>query len=102
VSSGDVIGEKAKEEEIEGDGASATEDGQNDSDYNYKDSAKFSTHMQGKTQAVSNFALSRWCECSCDVHLCYLLSAHANLTTNMQLHAHSQDDAAAEGVSAHL
>jgi hypothetical protein len=36
----------------------------------------------------------RWCKCSCDVHLCSLHSAHANLTINMQLYTrqlHAQD-----------
>jgi TNF receptor-associated protein 1 len=31
---------------------------------------------------------SRWCDCSCDVHLCSLHSAHANLTVNVQLFTH--------------
>jgi ankyrin repeat protein len=30
--------------------------------------------------------LRRRCECSCDVYLCFLHSAHANLTINMQLY----------------
>jgi hypothetical protein len=28
----------------------------------------------------------KWCDCSCDVYLCSLPSAHANLTINMQFY----------------
>jgi NAD(P)-dependent dehydrogenase (short-subunit alcohol dehydrogenase family) len=31
--------------------------------------------------------ISRWCECCCDIHLCSLHSARANLTISMPLHA---------------
>jgi hypothetical protein len=32
-----------------------------------------------------------WCECSCDVHFCFLHSAHVTLTINLQLHTHTTD-----------
>jgi hypothetical protein len=33
--------------------------------------------------------LGRWCECSSDVHMCSLHSAHTNFTINMQLRFYS-------------
>jgi hypothetical protein len=35
---------------------------------------------------ISEVLACRWCDCSRDVYLCSLHSAHANLTIDMQLH----------------
>jgi hypothetical protein len=39
-------------------------------------------------ELVPRLDASRWRECSCDVTLCFLYSAHANLTINMHLYPH--------------
>jgi hypothetical protein len=43
--------------------------------------------------------LLRWCECSCDVHLSSLHSAHANLTTINMQPSHTQDISIIEGAA---
>jgi hypothetical protein len=53
----------------------------------YENSLRFDPAVSTDTRYAGSFPpLSRWCECSCDVHSCWLHSVHANLTTNTQLY----------------